>query len=116
VTVTVLSVGSPSRLLARPIQEYETRAGRYWKLVTRTVDPEKASRNRPEEDVMAAEAERLLAAVPDRTEVVALTRKGKTWTSRGMAAYLNRLAPGVRAADLAVSADSPPRPGPPCAG
>jgi 23S rRNA (pseudouridine1915-N3)-methyltransferase len=92
VTVTVLSVGSPSRLLARPIQEYETRAGRYWKLVTRTVDPEKASRNRPEEDVMAAEAERLLAAVPDRTEVVALTRKGKTWTSRGMAAYLNRLA------------------------
>lgn len=91
-TVTVLSVGTPSRLLVRPIQEYETRAGRYWKLVTDTVEPERASRNRPVEDVMAAEADRLLAAVPDRTEVVALTRTGKTWTSRGIATYLNRLA------------------------
>lgn len=91
-TVTVLSVGSPSRLLARPIHEYETRAGRYWKLVTRTVDAAKAGRNRPVEDVMAEEAERLLAVVPDRTELVALTRKGKTWTSTGMATFLNQLA------------------------
>lgn len=91
-TVTVLTVGKPSRLLARPIELYETRAGRYWKLVTASVDPEKAGRNRPVKDVVAAEGERLLAAVPDRTELVALTRKGSAWTSRRMARYLNRLA------------------------
>lgn len=90
--VTVLVVGSPSRLLEPAIREYEDRAGRYWKLETVTVDPEKATRNRPVKEVMAAEAERLQAAVPDRSEVVALTRRGKGWSSRGLARYLNGLA------------------------
>ena len=98
--VTVLSVGSPSRLLATAIREYEERAGRYWKLETATVDPEKASKNRPVEEIMAAEADRLRAAVPDRTEIVALTRKGKGYTSRGLAKYLNQLA--VRGAEGAT--------------
>ena len=66
--VTVLGVGAPSRLLTPAIREYEERAGRYWKLQTATVDPEKASKNRPVEEIMATEAERLRAAVPDRTE------------------------------------------------
>ncbi|MFO7893525.1 MAG: 23S rRNA (pseudouridine(1915)-N(3))-methyltransferase RlmH [Longimicrobiales bacterium] len=90
--VTILTVGSPSRLLQPAIREYEERAGRYWKLETTAVDAEKASKNRPVEDVMGAEAERLRTAVPDGTEVLALTRKGKGFTSAGLAKYLNRLA------------------------
>lgn len=98
--VTVLAVGSPSRLLEPAIREYEDRAGRYWKLKAATVDPEKASKNRPVAEIVAAEAERLRAAVPDRSEIVALTRKGKGWTSTGMARYLNGLA--VRGAEGAT--------------
>jgi 23S rRNA (pseudouridine1915-N3)-methyltransferase len=92
VNVTVLAVGAPSALLEPAIREYETRASRYWKLRTATVEPEKASKNRPTKDIVAAEAARLRAAVPDRSKIVALTRKGKGWTSRGMAEYLNGLA------------------------
>ena len=90
--VTVLAVGSPSGHLAPAIREYEERAARYWKLETVTVDPEKASKNRPVEEVMAAEADRLRAAIPDATEVLALTRKGKGFTSTGLARHLNRMA------------------------
>ena len=95
--VSIIGVGQPSGLLAGAIREYEERAGRYWKLDSRAVDPEKATRNRPDEQIMAAEAERLLAAVPDRAEIVALTRKGKGWSSRGLAKYLNGLAVGSAA-------------------
>lgn len=91
--VTVAAVGTPG-LLAPAIREYEERARRYWKLETTVVDPEKARKNRPVEQVKAAEAERLLAAVPDRTEIVALTRTGKGWSSRRLAKYLNGLAVG----------------------
>ncbi|MDX1674731.1 MAG: 23S rRNA (pseudouridine(1915)-N(3))-methyltransferase RlmH [Longimicrobiales bacterium] len=91
-TVTVLAVGSPGRLLGPAIQDYEERAARYWKLEARTVDPEKATKNRAVDDVMAAEADRLTAATPDRSEVVALTRTGKHWSSRDLARYLNQLA------------------------
>lgn len=91
-TITVLAVGAPSRLVERAVQEYEGRAQRYWKLETITVDPETATKNRPVEEIMAAEAERLEGAVPERSEVVALTRKAKGFTSRGLARYLNGLA------------------------
>lgn len=90
--VTVLAVGAPSGGLAAPIREYEGRAARYWKIDTVTVDPEKAAGGRSPEQVMEAEAERLRGAVPDRAEVVALTRKGKGWSSRSLANYLNGLA------------------------
>ena len=90
--ITVLAVGSPHGRLAPAIREYEERAARYWKLEIQTVDPEKATGNRPKDEIMAAEAERLNGAVPDRTEIVALTRKGKSWTSRELASYLNELA------------------------
>ena len=98
--ITVLGVGAPSSLLGTAIREYEERAGRYWKLETRVVDPEKASKNRPVEEVMAAEAQRLAESLPDRTEVLALTRKGKAFTSAGLAKYLQRLA--VRGAEGAT--------------
>ncbi len=90
--VSVVSVGKPSGLLDAAIGEFETRARRYWKLETVEVSAEKSSKNRPASDVMAAEAERLRAAVPVGTEMVVLTRTGSTWSSRDLAEYLNRLA------------------------
>lgn len=90
--ITVVAVGTATRLVEPAIREYEERAARYWKIETVTVDPEKASRNRPVEDVMAAEARRLRAAVPEGSEVLALTRKGKGFTSETLAGYLNRRA------------------------
>lgn len=90
--LTVAAVGKPSRLLADAIQEYEMRAARYWKLETVEVRPERASRNRPDQNIMEAEAERLRGAVPDGAEVVALSRSGKAWTSEKLAHYLDSLA------------------------
>lgn len=85
-------MGKPSALFEAPIAEFEARASRYWKLDTAEVSPEKASKNRPVTDVMAAEAERIRGAVPEGVEMVALTRTGSPWSSRDLARYLNRLA------------------------
>lgn len=89
--VTLVSVGRPSSLLSPAIQEFDRRAGRYWKMETVDVAPEKASKNRPVTEVRAAEAERIRAVVPDGTEIVALTRTGAAWSSLEMAQYLNQL-------------------------
>lgn len=89
--VTLVSVGRPSALLSPAIQEFDSRAGRYWKLETVDVSPEKASKNRPVSEVRAAEAERIRAVVPEGTEIVALTRTGATWSSHEMSQYLNQL-------------------------
>lgn len=88
----MVSVGKPSGLLEAPIREFETRAGRYWKLETVEVSPERASKNRPVADIMVAEADRIRAAVPQDVEMVAVTRTGKPWSSRELARYLNELA------------------------
>jgi len=53
----------------------------------------------PAARVQEAEAERILARIPDELEVVALTRTGKTMGSRELAGYLEeqavRSSPGV---------------------
>lgn len=89
--ITVVSVGSPASLLQPPIQEFDGRAGHYWKLETVDVAPEKASKNRPVTEVRAAEAERIRAVVPAGTDMIALTRTGATWSSHELAQYLNQL-------------------------
>lgn len=90
--IVLVSVGRPSGLLEPGIREYESRAGRYWKLETVEVSPEKASKNRPVTEIRAAEADRIRAAWADGTDLVALTRTGSTWSSRDLARYLNELA------------------------
>lgn len=86
--VTIACVGKPGRLLNAAIAEYETRAGRYWKLDVTVVKAETASRNRPVSDIQAAEADRLRAAAAGAHEIVALTREGSAWSSRQLARYL----------------------------
>lgn len=90
--VQVVAVGRPSKLLAPAIAEFEKRAGRYWKLDTTDVAPERATKNRPVADVVSGEAEKLIAAAGQDLERVVLTRTGKRWSSRALARYLQKLA------------------------
>jgi 23S rRNA (pseudouridine1915-N3)-methyltransferase len=90
VKVMLLAVGRPGRLLAPAIREYETRAARYWPFEVVEVREEKARGTAA--DVRAAESDRLMAAVPEGIDVVAVTRTGKSWTSARLARYLQDLA------------------------
>lgn len=89
--ITVITVGRASGLMEPAIREFEARAGRYWKLESVAVSPEKATKNRPVTEIRAAEADRIRGVLPEGTEVVALTRTGSSWDSRDLAGYLNQL-------------------------
>jgi len=84
----VVCVGKPGRALARPIAEYETRAARYFDL--RIVEV-KAGRGDPVR-VRAAEADVLLASLPERSRIFALTRGGDRLDTRGLAEELRDIA------------------------
>lgn len=86
------AVGRPGRLFAPAIAEYEQRAGRYWSLDIAEVKEERAGKGRTDGQVMAAEAERLLARVPHGLERIALTRTGLRWDSDRLARHLEELA------------------------
>lgn len=79
-------------MLDAAIEEYEQRAGRYWKVQAVVVKAETASRNRPVDEIQAAEAERLRAAAAGAADLVALTRGGASWDSPRLARYLEDLA------------------------
>lgn len=90
--VRVHAVGRPGALLAAPIAEYEARASRYWSLEVEEVKAERASGSRGAEEVIAREAERLTGRIAPGTELVALTREGRSWSSTELARYLEDLA------------------------
>lgn len=90
--VLLLSVGSPGRLLAPAIAEYEARAGRYWSLDIVEVKEEKARSGTPEDGVRDAEGQRLLERLPAGIEVIALTRRGRAWSSERLARHLEQQA------------------------
>lgn len=90
--VIIAAVGRPGKLLLPAIREYETRAGRYWKLFATEVRAERAGENRPVTDVRRAEADRLQGAVPSGAETLALTRTGDAWSSEALARYLGEMA------------------------
>lgn len=90
--VRVIVVGKPARRLADAIEEYETRAARYWSLEVIEVRAERATRNAEQERIRGAEAERLWAKVPDGSESVALTREGDPQSSQDLARWLEARA------------------------
>lgn len=90
--VSIVVVGRVRGELAPAVEEYETRAGRYWKLEVVEVSGGASRGNAGPEQVMAAEGERLLARVPEGAEVVLLDRGGPEMGSRDLARYLNRHA------------------------
>ena len=70
--ITAIVVGRAGAPLKDAILEYETRAGRYWKFNVIEV---------------ASEA-RLLGRLPERAQIVALTRTGRGMSSTELAGYL----------------------------
>ena len=71
--ITVIVVGRAGTPFKEAILEYETRAGRYWKFNVVEVASEKL----------------LLARLPERAEIVALTRTGCGMSSSALARYLH---------------------------
>ncbi len=84
----VVCVGRVRGELAGPVAEYESRAGRYWKLEIEELPSGTKKGARDAQAVMAAEAERILTRVPPELELVALTREGKPMGSTELSAYL----------------------------
>lgn len=89
--VTVLCVGSPRQPgMAETIQDYETRAGRYFAFEPIEVQAGKAASSDPSR-VKQEEAEALLRRLPDEAETFALTRTGKPIGTRDLAQILERI-------------------------
>lgn len=87
--LVVAAVGRSSRTpLAAAVAEYEERAGRYFDLEVIRVPPAGPG---PEDRVREEEARALVSRVPDDLEWLALTRRGKGMSSRGLARYLGEL-------------------------
>lgn len=90
----MIAVGKVRGDLAPAVHEFETRAGRYWKLEIAEVGAGGPGRHAAPEKVRRAEAERILARMPSDLEGVALTREGKGMSSEKLARYLQRNAVG----------------------
>jgi 23S rRNA (pseudouridine1915-N3)-methyltransferase len=83
---------------------YERRARRYFQLAIRELEPAGKGGSGPGRE---AEGNRILEAVPDGCDLLALTRSGKGMTSRRLARYLEELGTygGAGAAFAIGSAD-----------
>ena len=87
--LVVAAVGKPrNAALAAAIDEYETRAARYWPLVVHEVREEKAG-SIASETVKAREGERL-AERAGSARIVACDPGGKSLTSEAFAAWLQK--------------------------
>lgn len=96
----VAVVGKPrDASLAAAIQEYETRAARYWPLDVREVKQESAG-DKSAQRARDAEAERLLDAIPGGAQVVACDVSGRAYTSERFAEWLQSTR--ERAVDVAL--------------
>ncbi len=86
--LVVAVVGRPrDRNLASVIRDYETRAARYWPLDVREVREESA-RGSPADLVREREGERLTAAAPGGSRLVACDERGDAVSSRQFAVWL----------------------------
>lgn len=90
--VVVIAVGKVRGDLVPAVQEYELRAGRYWKLEVIEVAAGTGAGQASAAQVQESEADRILARIPSELEVVALTRGGKAMGSRELAGYLEEHA------------------------
>ena len=85
----IVAVGKPrAQNIAAAIQDYETRAARYWPLEFREVR-EEAARNATPELVREREGERLLAAAGANALIVACDADGEARTSAELAAWMH---------------------------
>jgi 23S rRNA (pseudouridine1915-N3)-methyltransferase len=88
VRVVVAAVGRPrDRNLAAAIEEYETRAARYWPLTVAEVR-EASGRSTSTEETRRREGERLLERIPSGALLVACDERGERLTTPAFAALL----------------------------
>ncbi len=86
--LVVAVVGKPrDRHLAAAIDDYETRAARYWPLEIAEVR-EASGRGSNPTDVRTREGERLLERIPSTARLVACDERGEQFTSPQFAALL----------------------------
>jgi 23S rRNA (pseudouridine1915-N3)-methyltransferase len=96
VRLVVAAVGKPrDRHLAAAIDEYESRAARYWPLVVAEVR-EASGRGVSPADARRREGERLIERLPDGAIVVACDERGDRLTSQEFAALLTTVRDAAR--------------------
>ena len=89
--VTLAAVGKPRHAsLAAAIDDYETRAARYWSLSVHEVKEESARSGTSAALVRQREGERLLDRIGTGSRVIACTIGGSTHSSEQFAAWLAR--------------------------
>ncbi len=100
--VTTLVVGRSRGTLEPAIREFETRAGRYWRMEVLEV-ASGAGGSEDRERVQHAEAERLRARIPEDGELWILTRTGKGMSSSRLARELeHRMTSGLRSLTFVI--------------
>ena len=90
--VTLVAVGRVRGSLAEAVRDYELRAARYWKLQAIEVDSGTGGGGGEADAALRAEQARILARLPDRADLVALTRAGEPIASRAFASLLHEHA------------------------
>ena len=92
-TITIVVVGRASSALKIGIEEYESRAKRYWKLDVIEISSGTAGKRKGDAGrAVKAEEEAILKRLSDRAEVIALTRTVSRMSSPEFARYLEGLA------------------------
>jgi 23S rRNA (pseudouridine1915-N3)-methyltransferase len=87
--IRLIAVGKVKGALEPAVGEYEARLVHYWKYEAVEVDAGTGRGGSPDpERVRAAEADRILARVPEGAELWAVTRDGASLTSASMAHLL----------------------------
>ena len=100
--LVVAAVGKPrDRHLAAAIEEYETRAARYWPLVTAEVREANGKGISPA-DTRRREGERLLERVPDGALLVCCDERGDRLTSSEFASLLVQTRDSARDVAFAI--------------
>lgn len=93
--ITFISVGQVKKAhLKDGVEEYIKRIKRYFPVDVIEVKDESVSLKMPREDVLKKEGERILKKLPPGNFIVALGEKGKEYSSRGFASFVNGLLTG----------------------
>jgi 23S rRNA (pseudouridine1915-N3)-methyltransferase len=89
VKVVIAAVGKPrDRAIASAIEDYESRARRYWTLQSVEVKAERAQSARDAARVMQQEGQRLIGALPPSALIVACAPDGRGMSSEAFAQWL----------------------------
>ena len=93
-SIGLLTVGKPKGtfdFLRTGEALYQKRLAAYCDFTWQVVPEEKITVGKPDDVIKAAEAERLLRAIPEGMTVVALSEEGQLWESRMVARWLAQL-------------------------